>query len=72
MIPSVPFLQITESHQSWKADTSGTAKALAADFARLTGEDYKVESIEKVMELSSCEVEWILKMKTGNKKPPEE
>eukprot|EP00904_Undaria_pinnatifida_P008864 jgi/Undpi1/5107/HiC_scaffold_19.g08459.m1 len=41
-------LEITESHQSAKADTSGTAKALAADFATLTGEDYDVESINKV------------------------
>lgn len=40
--------QITESHQSAKADTSGTAKALAADFATLTSEDYDVESIKKV------------------------
>lgn len=39
--------QITESHQSAKADTSGTAKALAADFATLTGEEYDVESIKK-------------------------
>lgn len=41
-------MQITESHQSAKADTSGTAKALAADFATLTSEDYDVESINKV------------------------
>ncbi|CAM9485408.1 unnamed protein product [Ascophyllum nodosum] len=41
-------LEITESHQTWKADTSGTAKALAADFAKLTGEKYEVESINKV------------------------
>lgn len=41
--------KITESHQSAKADTSGTAKALAADFATLTAEDYDVESIKKVL-----------------------
>ncbi|CAM9270305.1 unnamed protein product [Pylaiella littoralis] len=44
-------LEITESHQSAKADTSGTAKALAADFATLTGEDYDVESINKVRDV---------------------
>ncbi|CAN0042822.1 unnamed protein product, partial [Ectocarpus sp. 4 AP-2014] len=37
-----------ESHQSAKVDTSGTAKALAADFAKLTAEDYDVKSINKV------------------------
>ncbi|CAN0295295.1 unnamed protein product [Ectocarpus sp. 6 AP-2014] len=41
-------LEITESHQSAKVDTSGTAKALAADFAKLTAEDYDVKSINKV------------------------
>ncbi|CAM9755781.1 unnamed protein product [Discosporangium mesarthrocarpum] len=41
-------LEITESHQSTKADTSGTAKALAADFAALTGEDYDMDSITKI------------------------
>lgn len=44
--------QITESHQSAKVDTSGTAKALAADFATLTAEDYNVKSINKASE--SC------------------
>ncbi|KAG5189874.1 dihydrodipicolinate reductase [Tribonema minus] len=37
-------LDITESHQSSKADTSGTAKALANDFAVLTGAPFDVES----------------------------
>ncbi|CAM9813727.1 unnamed protein product [Hapterophycus canaliculatus] len=41
-------LEITESHQSAKVDTSGTAKALAADFAKLTAEEYDVKSINKV------------------------
>ncbi|CAM9355905.1 unnamed protein product [Ectocarpus sp. 13 AM-2016] len=41
-------LEITESHQSAKVDTSGTAKALAADFAKLTAEDFDVKSINKV------------------------
>ena len=37
-------LSITESHQSTKADTSGTAKALAADFSKLTAAPFDVES----------------------------
>eukprot|EP00903_Cladosiphon_okamuranus_P010500 g9932.t1 len=44
-------LEITESHQSAKADTSGTAKALAADFAKLTAEDYDVGSIKKIRDV---------------------
>jgi 4-hydroxy-tetrahydrodipicolinate reductase len=37
-------LAITESHQSTKADTSGTAKALAEDFSVLTGAPFDVET----------------------------
>jgi 4-hydroxy-tetrahydrodipicolinate reductase len=41
-------LTVTESHQSTKADTSGTAKALAADMSTLTGAPYDVESINMI------------------------
>jgi 4-hydroxy-tetrahydrodipicolinate reductase len=37
-------LAITESHQSTKPDTSGTAKALAEDFSVLTGAPFDVET----------------------------
>jgi len=44
-------LSVTESHQSTKADTSGTAKAISAHLARLTGEsDFSIEHIERVRE----------------------
>ena len=39
-------LQVKESHQQGKADTSGTAKAVVASFVRL-GVDFSVEEIEK-------------------------
>ncbi|WP_320042720.1 dihydrodipicolinate reductase [uncultured Desulfobacter sp.] len=40
-------LQVTESHQQGKADTSGTAKALVASFNQL-GADFKISDIEKI------------------------
>mmetsp|Transcript_17305 Transcript_17305/g.19690 ORF Transcript_17305/g.19690 Transcript_17305/m.19690 type:complete len:297 (-) Transcript_17305:498-1388(-) len=44
-------LDITESHQSGKADTSGTAKALLESFNTLkAGEPLKVEEIKKLRE----------------------
>ena len=42
-------LSVVESHQSTKADTSGTAKAISASLATLTGEaDFTPESIVRV------------------------
>jgi len=42
-------LSVTESHQSTKADTSGTAKAISASLATLTAEsDYSEEDIVRV------------------------
>jgi len=43
-------LSVSESHQSSKADTSGTAKAISAELARLTVEDFAEEQIEQVRE----------------------
>jgi len=40
-------LQVTESHQQGKADTSGTAKALVACFNQL-GTDFEISNIEKI------------------------
>ncbi|WP_321493303.1 dihydrodipicolinate reductase [uncultured Desulfobacter sp.] len=40
-------LQVKESHQQAKADTSGTAKALVACFNQL-GTDFNIEHIEKI------------------------
>lgn len=42
-------LQVTESHQSTKVDTSGTAKEVVACFQRL-GVQFSVDQIEKVRE----------------------
>jgi dihydrodipicolinate reductase len=42
-------LEITESHQSTKADTSGTAKALAEDFSVLTGAPFDIENDIKMI-----------------------
>lgn len=41
-------LEVTESHQKTKADTSGTAKALVASFQQLTGSDFEEEQIQKL------------------------
>ena len=41
-------LTVVESHQATKVDTSGTAKALSADLATLTGAPFTNEQIEKV------------------------
>jgi len=42
-------LSVAESHQSSKADTSGTAKAISAHLAKLTGEaDFTEACIERV------------------------
>ena len=43
-------LSIVESHQKGKADTSGTAKALAASLATLNSSDFGLEDIEMVRE----------------------
>ncbi|CAM9310635.1 unnamed protein product [Phaeothamnion confervicola] len=40
------MLEVTESHQSAKADVSGTGKALAADLAVLAGSDFPPERIK--------------------------
>lgn len=40
-------MKVTESHQSTKADTSGTAKAVVSSFNKL-GIDFAVDKIEKV------------------------
>lgn len=37
-------LEVTESHQKTKADTSGTAKAVIADLKTLSGDDFDVET----------------------------
>jgi 4-hydroxy-tetrahydrodipicolinate reductase len=42
-------MEITESHQSTKADTSGTAKDMVASFQGM-GLDFKVDDIKKVRE----------------------
>lgn len=44
-------MTVKESHQSTKADTSGTAKAVVSSFAKL-GLDFKVDEIEKVRDPS--------------------
>merc|ERR1719491_728094 len=41
-------LSVQESHQSSKLDTSGTAKAISANLAQLTGVSFANEQIEKV------------------------
>lgn len=41
-------LDITESHQKTKADTSGTAKAMAASFKTLANNDFSVDNITKL------------------------
>jgi 4-hydroxy-tetrahydrodipicolinate reductase len=40
-------LEVTESHQKTKADTSGTAKAMVDSFSKL-GLDFKVDDIKKL------------------------
>jgi len=46
-------LSVIESHQATKADTSGTAKAISASLAQLTGEsDFTPERIQRVREQS--------------------
>jgi 4-hydroxy-tetrahydrodipicolinate reductase len=41
-------MELTESHQSTKADTSGTAKAMVASFNSLGVEPFTVEDIQKL------------------------
>ena len=41
-------LTVTESHQSTKADTSGTAKAIVSHLATLNGKDFNIENIQKI------------------------
>ena len=40
---------MVESHQSSKADTSGTAKALIGSFGKLLGKAYKVEDVIRMI-----------------------
>jgi hypothetical protein len=46
----VGVVQVVESHQSSKADTSGTAKALVASLGQLVGQPQNVEDIQKIRE----------------------
>lgn len=41
-------LTVTESHQSAKADTSGTAKAIVQQLAVLTGDKFSIDDIQKI------------------------
>eukprot|EP01038_Epipyxis_sp_PR26KG_P011847 gene11847-15853_t len=41
-------LKVTESHQSSKVDTSGTAKAIVKELAVLNGQSFSIEDIEKI------------------------
>mmetsp|Transcript_4865 Transcript_4865/g.7320 ORF Transcript_4865/g.7320 Transcript_4865/m.7320 type:complete len:332 (-) Transcript_4865:275-1270(-) len=41
-------LEIEETHQATKADTSGTAKAIAQSLAELTGEPYDLKEIKMI------------------------
>merc|ERR1712093_11942 len=41
-------LDVTESHQSTKADTSGTAKAMVSSFNSLGVQKFEVDDIKKV------------------------
>jgi 4-hydroxy-tetrahydrodipicolinate reductase len=50
-------LEIRESHQAGKADTSGTAKAMVGLFNRL-GCDFSVEQIEKERDPERQKAEW--------------
>merc|ERR1719161_3469030 len=43
-------LDITESHQSTKADTSGTAKAMVGSFNSLGTQPFGVDDIQKIRE----------------------
>jgi len=43
-------LTVTESHQSTKADTSGTAKAIVSHLSELTGEKFGFEQIQMLRE----------------------
>lgn len=49
-------MYVKESHQSTKADTSGTAKAVVESFTKL-GLDFSIGEIEKVREVSRSEQE---------------
>jgi len=40
---------VVESHQSSKADTSGTAKALISSFGKLLGKAYHVEDVIRMI-----------------------
>ena len=40
---------MVESHQSSKADTSGTAKALIGSFGKLLGKVYNVEDVIRMI-----------------------
>lgn len=41
-------LKVSESHQSTKADTSGTAKAIVQYLSQLNGEKFGIEDIKKI------------------------
>lgn len=46
-------LTVSESHQSTKADTSGTAKAVVSHLATLNGEEFDVEDIVRIRDEES-------------------
>lgn len=50
-------MNVVESHQSWKADTSGTAKAMIRYFNRL-GVDFTEEQIQKERDPEKQKNEW--------------
>ena len=51
-------LSVTESHQSTKADTSGTAKAIVSHLTTLNGEDsFQIDDIQRIREPAE-QVKW--------------
>jgi 4-hydroxy-tetrahydrodipicolinate reductase len=52
-------LEVTESHQQRKADTSGTAKAMVGYFNQL-GADFKVEEIQQIRDPKVQENQWLI------------
>ena len=46
-------LEVTESHQKTKADTSGTAKAIVSHLATLNGKDFNIENISMLRDEKS-------------------
>ena len=52
-------LEVKESHQQGKADTSGTAKAMVGYFNKL-GADFKVEEIQQIRDPKIQETQWLI------------